>query len=43
MKVRGETLALETGAKLRWIKCMENNPVTEGGISCKSNDEKCPE
>lgn len=28
--------------KLRWIKRMENNPVTEGYVSCKSSDEKCP-
>lgn len=26
---------------LRWIKHTENNPVTEGCISCKSSNEKC--
>lgn len=35
-------LAFEADMKLRWIKHMENNPVTEGCISCKSSDEKCP-
>lgn len=38
----GETLAFEADKKLRWIKRMENNPVAEGCVSCKSSDEKCP-